>query len=102
MSAMENSCSHRGIRAKTAAWALDLFDALAHTPESLGFRELARVLDTPKRGLHELPTKLVDRAYVDHERHSRSYAPGIRVYENGHAYLHHHDLVHVARRSPAS
>jgi DNA-binding IclR family transcriptional regulator len=94
---MENSYSHMGIRAKTAARALDLLDTLAQAPESLRFTDLVRILGVPRSSLHELLTVLVDRAYVEHKRDSRTYALGIRVWENGQAYLRHHDLVRVAR-----
>jgi DNA-binding IclR family transcriptional regulator len=97
MSDMENSGSQTGTRAKSALRALELLDVLATRREGMGFADLARALEVPKSSLHELLTVLVERSYVEYDAASRSYTLGIRTWENGQAYLRHHDLVSMAR-----
>jgi DNA-binding IclR family transcriptional regulator len=97
MSDMENSGSQTGTRAKSALRALELLDVLAARREGMGFADLARALEVPKSSLHELLTVLVERSYVEYDAASRSYTLGIRTWENGQAYLRHHDLVSMAR-----
>jgi len=94
---MENSSSHTGTRAKSAIRALDLIVALAGEQRGLSFTELLRVLMVPKSSLHELLAVLTERGFVEYERESRTYMLGIRVWENGQAYLRHHELVSMAR-----
>jgi DNA-binding IclR family transcriptional regulator len=40
---------------------------------------------------------LLDRSYVEYDPANRTYALGIRAWENGQAYLRNHDLVSMAR-----
>ena len=77
--------------------ALDLLDMLAARTDGLSFADLGRALEVPKSSLHELLTVLVERSYVEYDPGRRTYALGIRTWENGQAYLRHHDLVSVAR-----
>ena len=97
MTAMENSSSHPGTRAKSAIRALDMIVALAGEQRGLSFTELLRMLAVPKSSLHELLAVLTERGFVEYERESRTYLLGIRVWENGQAYLRHHELVSMAR-----
>ena len=99
MPAMENNGSPTGTRAKSAIRALDVLEALAggYSARGLSFTELLRMLGVPKSSLHELLTVLTERGFVEYERESRTYMLGIRVWENGQAYLRHHELVSMAR-----
>lgn len=54
---------------------------------------MARLLEIPKSSLHELLTVLVERGYVAYEEASHLYTLGVRIWENGQAYLRHHELV---------
>jgi DNA-binding IclR family transcriptional regulator len=94
---MENSSFHWGTRAKSAIRALDVLDALVKTADGATFAELQRSLGFPKSSLHELLSVLVSRGYVDLDLSSKAYMLGIRVWENGQAYLQHHTLLHEAR-----
>ena len=94
---MENNGLPTGTRAKSAIRALDLIVALAGERRGLSFTELLRMLAVPKSSLHELLAVLTDRGFVEYERESRTYMLGIRVWENGQAYLRHHELVSMAR-----
>jgi DNA-binding IclR family transcriptional regulator len=81
---------------KSAVRSLDLIEALAQTPEGLTFTELQRILKCPKSSLHTLLGTLAARSYVELEPKQRRYTLGIRVWENGQAYLRHRELVREA------
>jgi len=93
----EYSASNGRGHVKSAVRVLDILDALAKEPNGLSFTELLRVLSFPKSSLHELLAGLTDRGYVEFDGERRTYGLGIRVWENGQAYLRHRDLVREAR-----
>ena len=64
---------------KSAARVLDVLEALAATPDGLGFSALATALELPKSSLHELLGVLTDRGYVAFDAPRRVYALGIRA-----------------------
>ncbi len=90
---MKNSGSQERSQAKSAARALDVLEALVGESRGLSFTDVARLLEIPKSSLHELLAVLVERGYVEYEEGSRLYTLGVRVWENGQAYLRHHELV---------
>jgi len=90
---MKNSSSQERSQAKSAARALDVLEALVGESRGLSFTDVARLLEIPKSSLHELLAVLVERGYVEYEEASRLYTLGVRVWENGQAYLRHHELV---------
>jgi len=81
---------------KSAARVLDVLEALAATPDGLGFSALATALELPKSSLHELLGVLTDRGYVAFDAPRRVYALGIRIWETGQAYGRHRDLAREA------
>lgn len=94
---MENSSFQYGTPAKSAIRALDVLDELVKTTDGATFAGLQRRLGFPKSSLHELLSVLVARGYVDFDPLSKTYMLGIRVWENGQAYLQHRSLLHEAR-----
>jgi len=90
---MKNSSSQERSQAKSAARALDVLEALVGESRGLSFTDVARLLEIPKSSLHELLAVLVERGYVEFDEASRLYTLGVRVWENGQAYLRHHELV---------
>jgi IclR family KDG regulon transcriptional repressor len=83
---------------KSAVRVLDIFEALAASPDGLGFSDLGRRLGLPKSSLHGLLAALTDRGYVVFDANQRTYVLGIRVWELGQAYSFHRDLLREARR----
>jgi len=97
VSGMEDSSLQQRTPAKSAARALDILDVLCSHPDGLSFTTLLQILQFPKSSLHELLSILCARGYVDLDPDSRNYTPGIRVWENGQAYLQHRNLVCESR-----
>lgn len=83
---------------KSAVRVLDILEALAASPDGVGFSEMGRQLNLPKSSLHSLLATLTDNGYVSFDPEQRTYSLGIRVWEQGQAYTRHRDLLREARR----
>src|SRR5687768_4797741 len=84
---------------KSAVRVLDILEALAGQPDGLTFTDLQRRLGLPKSSLHELMAALTDRGYASLDPEHRTYALGLRVWEQGQAYPRFRDLLREARRA---
>jgi DNA-binding IclR family transcriptional regulator len=88
----------RSVPVKSAVRVLEILEALAASPDGVGFSELGRKLSLPKSSLHSLLFTLTDRGYASFDPEQRCYSLGIRVWEQGQAYTRHRDVLREARR----
>ena len=82
---------------KSASRVLDVLESLGCQPNGLSFTSLGASLGIPKSSLHALLGILTRRGYLQLNEATGIYTLGIRVWENGQAYLQHHNLIHEAR-----
>lgn len=85
-------------RVKSAGRAVDILDRLAqHRGGGLSFTALGQVTGIPKSSLHALLLVLTARKYLEFDEGSRLYSLGLKVWENGQAYLKSRDIVRESR-----
>lgn len=80
-------------RVKSAERVLDLIETLAANERGLTFPALSQVTGFPKSSLHALLGVLTSRQYLAFDERTRLYSLGLRIWENGQAYLKSRDIV---------
>lgn len=79
-------------RVKSAERVLDLIEAVAANKEGLTFPSLLQVTGFPKSSLHQLLGVLTARRYFTFDERTRLYSLGVRVWENGQAFVKGRDI----------
>lgn len=81
-----------GARVKSAERVLDLIETVAAHREGISFPALLQSTGFPKSSLHQLLGVLTARRYFSFDERSRLYSLGVRVWENGQAFVKGRDI----------
>jgi DNA-binding IclR family transcriptional regulator len=93
----KNAQSGANASVKSAERVLDIIGVVAREPKGMTFMQLLHALALPKSSLYALLGVLTRRGYLQLDADSGVYTLGIRVWEDGQAYLQHHNLVQEVR-----
>lgn len=79
-------------RVKSAERVLDLIETVAANRDGISFPALLQVTGFPKSSLHQLLAVLTARRYFTFDERTRRYSLGVRVWENGQAFVKGRDI----------
>lgn len=82
----------RDITVQSIERALLLLETLAHHPRGLGVTELGKAVGLPKSTVYRLLAAMVARGFVEQDRDSDRYRPGLKLMELGLTVLRELDL----------